>query len=298
MEETCEFVSSSGILRSCTVRSQNPSSSNAELDIGLYLSAKAGDTLYVCNSAIPRFAAFVAPFLRVPYVLVSGDSDTEMPYGALTDAEFQRLVGRPTLKHWACQNLLLQHPKMTPLPIGMDYHTLRHHMGSMHPWGPGAVPRDQEAMLHAYRSRNKPWNERNLLCYSNFHHAVWGMGNRGDRQEVIQTVPRDLILYEETFVDRTTAWAHQQDCVFVLSPRGCGYDCHRTWEALLLGCIPIVKSSGLDPLYEGLPVLIVKDWSDVTRDRLEQTRDLFAQRTFAMERLTLAYWMNRIQNMV
>jgi hypothetical protein len=31
---------------------------------------------------------------------------------------------------------------------------------------------------------------------------------------------------------------------FVASPYGGGPDCHRTWEALILGCIPIVKSSG------------------------------------------------------
>ena len=27
---------------------------------------------------------------------------------------------------------------------------------------------------------------------------------------------------------------------FVLSPPGFGYDCFRTWEALALGCVPIV----------------------------------------------------------
>jgi hypothetical protein len=56
---------------------------------------------------------------------------------------------------------------------------------------------------------------------------------------------------------------------FVVSPHGNGLDCHRTWEALYLGVIPIVKTSSLDQLYEDLPVLIVDDWSDVTREFLE-----------------------------
>ena len=55
---------------------------------------------------------------------------------------------------------------------------------------------------------------------------------------------------------------------FVLSPRGNGLDAHRTWEALLVGAIPVVRSSALDILYEGLPVLIVKDWAHVTPDLL------------------------------
>jgi hypothetical protein len=31
---------------------------------------------------------------------------------------------------------------------------------------------------------------------------------------------------------------------------------------LLLGSIPIVKTSPLDPLYKDLPVVIVKDWNE------------------------------------
>jgi hypothetical protein len=80
----------------------------------------------------------------------------------------------------------------------------------------------------------------------------------------------------------------------VASPRGNGEDCHRTWEALVLGCIPIVKSSPLDPLYDDLPVLIVKDWKDITEDMLKNTIELFSKQDFKMEKLTLDYWKNLI----
>lgn len=298
MEEDCTFVSSYGILRSCQVRQQNPTSSNTNLDVLLYFQAKPGDTLYICNSAIRTFAAFIAPFLQVPYVLVSGDSDTEMPYGALSDEEFQTLVHRPQLKHWFCQNLLHSHPKMSHMPIGLDYHTLRNHLGIGHPWGPGALPKDQEVELCEMRKLNKPWSQRRLICYSNFHHSAWGIGQRGDRPEVLQRVPHHLIRFEEQFVTRRQSWKNQQECVFVLSPRGGGYDCHRTWEALLLGSIPIVKSSGLDSVFEGLPVLLVSDWADVTEELLRSTVQEFSNRTFDWDRLTLKYWIRRIQNYV
>ena len=51
---------------------------------------------------------------------------------------------------------------------------------------------------------------------------------------------------------------------YVLSPRGNGLDAHRTWEALLVGAIPIVRSSALNPLYERLPILVIHRWEDVT----------------------------------
>ena len=37
---------------------------------------------------------------------------------------------------------------------------------------------------------------------------------------------------------------------FILSPAGIGLDCHRTWEALCLGCIPIVCIPEFKNLFE------------------------------------------------
>jgi hypothetical protein len=60
--------------------------------------------------------------------------------------------------------------------------------------------------------------------------------------------------------------AHQ----FVVAPRGNGWDTHRLWEALYLGCVPIVESGPLDSLYAQLgTVLIVKDWATVTEASLK-----------------------------
>jgi len=50
---------------------------------------------------------------------------------------------------------------------------------------------------------------------------------------------------------------------FVLSPPGNGADCHRTWEAIYLGAIPIVHKSFWPFNHLPLPVLIVESWFDV-----------------------------------
>jgi hypothetical protein len=50
---------------------------------------------------------------------------------------------------------------------------------------------------------------------------------------------------------------------FVLSPPGNGADCHRTWEAIYLGAIPIVHKSFWPFIHLPLPVLIVDNWFDV-----------------------------------
>jgi hypothetical protein len=81
---------------------------------------------------------------------------------------------------------------------------------------------------------------------------------------------------------------------FVLSPRGNGLDCFRTWEALSLGTIPIVKRSGpFDEIYKGLPVLLVGRWEDVTLELLERTLQEWRHRRFPnLKRISIAGWLH------
>ena len=96
-------------------------------------------------------------------------------------------------------------------------------------------------------------------------------------------------------IERYQSWMKQIGYAFVASPHGNGLDCHRTWEALCLGCIPIVKTSPLDDLYEGLPVLIVGEWRDICENLLLETIENFKNIDFNYEKLTLNYWMDKIK---
>jgi hypothetical protein len=266
-------------------------SSSQRLDPELYARIECGSIVYVCNSALRFFRDTILPTISVPFVLVSGDSDNEMPFDIFSQPDFESFIQDSRIFHWFCQNLMISHPKMTRMPIGLDYHTMSN-VGARHPWGEGKSPVDQEKELDQAIADAPPLNERHVYCYSNFHHTTFGIGSRGDRQEAIAKIPKELVFYDPVFTPRDVAWNHQSFFQFVLSPRGGGYDCHRTWEALLLGCIPVLKSSGLDPLFEGLPVLILKDWSDLTRELMNQTALQLSQASFQKEKLLLSYWTN------
>jgi hypothetical protein len=57
---------------------------------------------------------------------------------------------------------------------------------------------------------------------------------------------------------------------FTLSVPGMGVDCYRTYEALQAGSIPIVLSgAGLEPMLKDLPVMFVRDYTDLTVEALE-----------------------------
>jgi hypothetical protein len=50
---------------------------------------------------------------------------------------------------------------------------------------------------------------------------------------------------------------------YVISPPGNGPDCHRTWEAMYLGAIPIVKRESWPFRHMPLPVVQIENWCDL-----------------------------------
>jgi hypothetical protein len=95
---------------------------------------------------------------------------------------------------------------------------------------------------------------------------------------------------------RTKIWKEMVNYSFAFSPWGNGPDCHRHWEILCLGCIPIIKSFGDNKMFEDLPVLIVKEYSDVTQQLLDETMALFKDTNFNYNKLLLRYWVDKFSN--
>jgi len=81
---------------------------------------------------------------------------------------------------------------------------------------------------------------------------------------------------------------------FVISPEGNGLDCHRTWEALYAGRIPIIKRNHHTYMYEDLPVLIIDSWDQITKELLLRTLSDFRRRKFKLCKLYFRYWQEKI----
>ena len=96
-----------------------------------------------------------------------------------------------------------------------------------------------------------------------------------DRTSIFQYLLTTGLINYSLQLDRSDLWKTKRRYVFSISPHGNGLDCYRTWEDLILGCIVIIKTSSLDSLYEGLPVVIVKDWSEITEKTLEYWMTLY-----------------------
>ena len=295
VESDCWTVCSRGLLQSCDVRSLTPVSSIGRLHNYNTSPTEDGSTVYVCGTAVPHFVESVFPEIKSRIILVTGDCDINCPNDMFSSTEaFLAFIESDRVIHWYSQNCTGKHPKLSAIPIGMDFHT----MTRASSWGPTPLtPVEQEQVLFAIKVRAEPMNKRKRMAYSNFHFAMKTRFAE-DRRRAKQEVPESLVYYEPEPTAREATWRKQSEYAFVLSPHGNGLDCHRTWEALMLGCIPIVKTSPLDELFEGLPVWIVQEWSDVTaeamQERIEKVSDAgdFSFSKF----MSLAYWVQKIKS--
>jgi hypothetical protein len=93
---------------------------------------------------------------------------------------------------------------------------------------------------------------------------------------------------------RLDTWKKMSEYKFIISPHGTGLDCYRTYEALALGCMPVVRSSKLDVLHKDFPIIILPSWNDISLSLLLNEAE--KARKKSIEKLSLQYWANKIKS--
>jgi hypothetical protein len=142
-------------------------------------------------------------------------------------------------------NCGIQDPMVTPIPLGFVDSKYK--------------PHDKFDII---ASKNL---EKTILCYMNFAINT----NPTKRQECWNKfVSQDWVI-QESNIPPEDFYTQVARSKYVLSPEGTGIDCHRIYESIYLGSIPVLKTSELDYFYQSLPVLIVNSWDQITQEYLE-----------------------------
>lgn len=277
-----------------------------------YAHLQPGDIIFLPNFLLPTFITTIFPSLKVPFILVTTWNDSGIRYIWYPSnclylprwVEFdytviKNFIADKKLIHWFAHNYdLADHEdKITILPLGLDYHKphcLFHEVS----------PHEQEKILEKIVQQARPTHERLPLIYADFHLSDTLAGYNpalvkrcGYSRTSLhkQLAEKPFIKFLDKKITRKELWEEKSKYAFSISPHGNGLDCHRTWEDLILGCIIIVKTSTLDPLYKDLPVVIVQDWTEITEENLahwlKQYSDAFTNPIYR-EKLTSAYWIN------
>ena len=288
--DNAKYISSIGFMKACDDNEIINYIDPFKLtnDWGKLLShGKNNSCIYV---KMGHFRDFLNIINHIPFqfTLITGDGDETFPTDLISLDVFENIINNKKIKRWYSTNCNETiHPKLSIIPIGVNYHC-------------DALWKDipvqsQESMMETIRLQSVPFYQRICKCYATFHFSTYdNFGN--PRKKAMEEIPGDLVFYELEKISTQQTWLNQCQYSFVISPHGHGLDCHRTWEALILGCIVIVKKSVLDPLYTELPVLIVDEWTDITQELLGSTIEKFKNINFNYEKITLKYWKDKIHS--
>lgn len=236
--------------------------------------------IFVASNLLDVFFTTKHPLVPVRYVLVTHNSDDSAP------GQFFSYLDDPKIIHWFGQNpSIANHPKFTPIPIGIANQF----------WWHG-----KKEIFDAAIAANRDV-EKTTMLYINFAPGASHINDEAFRIYTAERTDAWNKLANKTFsyvAARKAPYDYLMEVMrskFVASPRGHGLDCHRTWEALLMGAYPIVKTSPLDSIYKDLPVVIISDWSEITTEFLQQKYDEFQSKSWNMSKIYIHYWIDLIK---
>lgn len=196
---------------------------------------------------------------------------------------------RQLLEKWADQgNAVFAHNSfddfrgVTPIPIGLQ--NLSHKKSG--------VLDDFLLYRDAILQGNEERFERKNLVFASFN-----ISNRPDeRGELARLLKDSPYQLENRRLSPREFRRRLLTSRFVLSPPGAGPDCHRTWEALLLGAVPVILRSSLaESLIEGTGILAVDSWGDFLDLPTEDLLSLWKEkRAYPLDKAQFGYWLDRI----
>lgn len=209
-------------------------------------------SLFINTHEFGDFAEHVWPRLSgSSYVLITHNSDAEVGPSevAWLDEAGQRVHS------WFAQNATVEHPKLTPVPIGIANGMWEH--GNL------------RALARAMRTAARSAPDRQLF-------ARFTPSTHAERAELVAALREYFPAAAAAHASRTHPRHYLQDLsrhAFCVCPRGNGIDTHRLWEALYVGVTPIAKRSPHTAHWQriGLPLVLVDEWSELTPQLLAAT---------------------------
>lgn len=212
------------------------------------------------------FIEKILPILKKKFILVTHNGDYSSGIN-------KTLLEHPLLIKWLGQNMTKQHNKTEGIPIGLENSY----------WN---------RVDFTYIKNN--FNvEKTELLYLNFN-----LSTNKERKKIIDSFIKkgikrnDKLPWKKYIADLAK---HK----FCISPKGNGIDCHRTWECLYLGVIPIVIKSNPINYFNDLPILFVNDFDNITEDYLLEVYNTnFKNKKFNLEKLKIEYWEKKITELL
>jgi len=241
--------------------------------------------------------------IKRKYILITASNDdTCVPYyeyppnNSNIVEKTNEILKSNFLISWYTKNACILHEKLNPVPLGPKWQ-----WRSIEFFG-----EDKSQTLSVFNrlcltpeKMMKNTELKKKLLYFNF--TAWTTDepkfkpHTNIRNNVINDFKNKGFIYNEnnefeSYMDELRTYK------FCVSPPGRGIDTHRTWEAFMVGTIPILLSSSLNTLYEKLPAIIVDDFSVITEEFLNEKYKEILNNEYDFSILYSEYWKRKIEN--
>jgi hypothetical protein len=257
----------------------------------------------LCNHQSEVFtflAKHVLQNISKSFIIISFGGDESFPNETIVSCSdtnknyYDIIIQSIHFKHWFAVNKVIPDDKMfSIIPYGLDFWNLSQYDC----FGLKQCSIENQDITMIEISKNAlTFNKRIPQIYINWHYNLTDTRHGDSRRKLQSILPSNITYYAQN-MSRTEYWKECSNYKFVLSPHGNGLDCIRTWEALCLGCIVIVKKSAIDNLYDDLPVVIVNEWNEVNEQFLQKIITSFSEKQFNLNKLTMNYWIEKINDM-
>ena len=189
-------------------------------------------------------------------------------YGDYNAGLHNKLLNHPLLIKWYGQNMSVISEKTMPIPIGLENNYWKR-------------TNTNTIKQHCNNSKEK-------LLYLNF-----SLNKNSSRSKIM-----NMLLQKGFKQNSKLDWNNYIDDLsrhkFAISPKGGDVDCHRTWECLYLGVIPIVEKSIQTNYFNDLPILFVDNYVNITVEYLNEKYKEFQNKQFNLDKLSIDYWKKKI----
>jgi len=247
--------------------------------VWLRLGANAKGQKYPRGWQIDQFDRLVLPNLKTKITLFTSDGDLDIP-DDLDPAMFERIIRNPNIERWYTQNLNahFMSEKLRPIPIGLDLHAKR---------GAG---RDRQ-VIRTFREIRAKLDRQNRKRDPRILADCLLRVTHGERETLLQEIssnPAFVTLNDRvSFKEILHLYGTHR---FVLSLRGNGRDCYRTWESLMMGAIPIIVGEENFALTHDLPALKIKSHKDLLALTQKDLDRLSLENTVTQDELLERTW--------